>query len=84
MNSKAVGNMNMQMILRRNKLEEGFGPEDDYIMGFMEGQKNAEFQRKILAEYLCGLINIAVTRNETHSLAYARYILRRIGHDNKK
>jgi hypothetical protein len=80
MDSKAAGKLNIEMLLRRSKLEEGFGPEDDYAMGFLEGQKNAEYQRKILADYLHGLISIAASRGEMNSLAYARYILKRMGY----
>ncbi len=75
MKQNAVGALQIHSILDR----ESFGAEEDYLLGFMEGQRNAEFQRKLFKEALDGLIQVAVARQEYHSLAYARYLLKRMG-----
>ncbi len=79
MKPKVAGLLQTELLLRKSKNEESFGPEDDYVMGFVEGQKNGEYQRRIFADALEGLINIASTRGEMHTLAYARYLKKRLG-----
>ncbi len=75
MKQPATGALQIYSILDR----ESFGAEEDYMLGFMEGQRNSEFQRKLFKESLEGLIEIAVNRQEYHTLAYARYLLKRLG-----
>lgn len=79
MNTKLAGKLNIEMLLRGNKADTSFGPEDDYVMGFLEGQKNAEFQRKLFKEALEGLLSIAASRGELNSVAYTRYLIKRLG-----
>ncbi len=78
---KQAGQLNTGLLMQKSK---GITSEDDYVAGFIEGQKNAEFQRKLFAESLEGLINIAASRGEFNSLAYARYLLKRLGYDIAK
>lgn len=84
MNKKAAAAVNNEMLLRELKGVDSLGPEDDYVLGFLEGQRNAEFQRYIFATAIEGLIQIAISRNEPHSLSHARYILRNLGYDKNK
>lgn len=76
---RAAGSLNTEMILRKFKVEDSLGPEDDYMMGFLEGQRAAEFQRRLFIESLESLISIAFSWKEFHSGAHARYLLKRLG-----
>lgn len=82
--SKVAGPLQTEMLLRKFKSEDSLGPEDDYVLGFLEGQRNAEFQRKLFYESLQGITQIAASRGELNSLAYTRYLIKRLGYDTKK
>jgi len=74
MNPKVAGALQVNSLS-----QESMGHEDSYVMGFMEGQKNGEFQRRLFADALDGLISVAAGRGEYHTLAYARYLKKRMG-----
>lgn len=72
----AAASLNAQ---KRNSIDDrSFGPIDDFVAGYEAGAKVRDTQKQMFIEALEGLIKFASANSEFHSLAYARYLLKRI------
>lgn len=79
MKGKVAGALQINRLLSEFKNEESLGHEDSYVMGFAEGRRNGDYQQHLFKEALDGLISVAASRGEMHTLAYARYLKKRMG-----
>ena len=76
--SQAAAELNLEIELRKRFQTDSMGMEDDFLAGFSAGTVYSDSQRQHFLDCIEGLIKIATANNEFHSIAYARYLLRRL------
>lgn len=81
---QAIAALNLELVRREQQADYSFCTEEDWVLGFLEGKKSADYQVQLFGELLENLIGIATQRGERHSASYARYLLKRIGYVDKK